>query len=598
MTQPEETISNDFQEFGLQPEILASIKELGFRKPTPIQQHAIPQLLSGVDVIGRARTGSGKTAAFGLPILHQLQAGSKKPQALILAPTRELAIQVSEAMESYAKHLRVKITTIYGGSPYPPQLSALKSGVAVVVGTPGRVLDHIKRGSLQLDEVNHVVLDEADEMLKMGFIEDVESILEATSKGRQMALFSATMPKAIRRIGTEFMTAPVEIQVESKGLTTEHIEQQWMASRDSRKTTALSRILEAWVDGSALIFTRTRLRCAEVADFLTKRGIMADALHGDMSQPARERVLDRFRSKTIRLLVATDVAARGIDVDHITHVINYDLPSNPETYVHRIGRTGRAGRSGVAISLVAPPDRRKISLFQKSLKVSIKEMQPPSLRQISQKRLEQVKRQLSERMEGTVEERMHKWLVELKEERDASFEEIACALMAELSEIKGIKYRHEADPLAAKSKTWTSETEKEQAYAEINAVEVILNIGKRDGVGPSDIVWAVSSGFDIPGSRLGRMKILGRKTLLGLPTDLAEIVLAKNITMEIRGKTVRVFPSTLENQQTVASEKRPRKKNRGFSDNSPGRVRKVRKHRGKQLKERSFAGRPKKRRKR
>ena len=337
---------------------MTSVSTLGFwshpgswiRDTTPIQSRAVPVLLEGVDVVGRARTGSGKTAAFGLPLLHRLQDGGKTVRALILAPTRELAIQVGEALESFATNLPIRVTTIYGGASYGPQLKALKKGVDIVVGTPGRVIDHIERGTLDLSQVEVLVLDEADEMLRMGFIEPVEFVLSSVPDDRQIALFSATMPPAIQKIAKRFLVKPVILPVEDDGV--EHIEQSYLRVTQRKKPAALTRVLLGTARGTTLVFARTRASCAKVADVLLKSGIAADAIHGDMNQAARERVIAKLKSKTLRVLVATDVAARGIDISHITHVVNYDLPGDNESYVHRIGRTARAGKEGAAISFV------------------------------------------------------------------------------------------------------------------------------------------------------------------------------------------------------------------------------------------------------
>jgi ATP-dependent RNA helicase DeaD len=356
--------SSPFDAFGLDPRLLSAIAAMGFSEPTPIQSEAIPVLLSGRDVVGRARTGSGKTAAYGLPLLERVKTGGRKVRALVLAPTRELAVQVAEALSACAADLPVRLATIYGGVPYAPQFAALREA-SVVVGTPGRVIDHMDRGSLDLSGVEVAVLDEADEMLRMGFVEDVERILGAMPSTRQTALFSATMPERIQAIARSHLTRPVEVQVEDSSVVVDHIRQRWIRVPDRFKLEALLRILAAESHEGTLVFARTRVACAEIAEALLEEGVTADALHGDMSQQARERVLNRLRARQLAVVVATDVAARGLDVAHLTHVVNFDLPEDLEGYVHRIGRTGRAGRSGLAITLAQPEDAHKIRQIER-----------------------------------------------------------------------------------------------------------------------------------------------------------------------------------------------------------------------------------------
>jgi ATP-dependent RNA helicase DeaD len=361
-------MTNEFVLIGLRPELVQTLIERGYNAPTPIQSELIPAMLAGRDVIGQSQTGSGKTAAFGLPILQTLQAGQRHVQSLIMAPTRELAIQVAEAMGQYGRRVGVRVLTVYGGQPYNTQISHLKKGVDVVVGTPGRLLDLIQRKSLDLQRVSSVVLDEADEMLSMGFIADIEAILEATPAERQTALFSATMPKSILRLANRYQRDPHTFTMGHQKLTVATVEQRYYLINESDRLAALTRLFEAEPIVSALVFARTRLCTGELANELVGRGFQAEVLNGDLSQEARERVMQRFRNNQIKVLVATDVAARGLDIDHVSHVFNFDLPQDPELYVHRIGRTGRAGKSGVAISLLTPKERwflRKIESYTK-----------------------------------------------------------------------------------------------------------------------------------------------------------------------------------------------------------------------------------------
>ncbi len=368
----------NFESFGLDPRLLRTLAEIGFVTPTPIQEAAIPALLEGRDVVGGARTGSGKTAAFGLPLMQRLGERTKGPRAIVLCPTRELALQVQGDLQIFAKAIGVRTLAVYGGAPYRPQFQALQSGVDVVVGTPGRVIDHLERGSLALDDVRMVVLDEADEMLRMGFLDAVERILGATPAARQTALFSATMPPPIRRLADQFLREPVDVAVEDKALTVEHIEQAYIVAQRQDKPEILIRVIRAEGAEGVLVFTNTRRDCAEVTEALCARGIPAEALHGDLDQAARERVLGRFRDGRVQVLVATDVAARGLDVDRIEMVVNYELPLDAESYVHRIGRTARAGRAGVAISMVSPRERSRLMNLQRKLGRSVSETRAPT----------------------------------------------------------------------------------------------------------------------------------------------------------------------------------------------------------------------------
>jgi len=384
----------EFTNFNLQPALMQALAELGYTTPTPIQSGMIPLMLSGVDVIGQAQTGTGKTAAFALPILNNYQP-RQAPQALVLAPTRELALQVAEAMQGYGRHLGVQVLAVYGGQGFSQQTMRLRRGVDIVVGTPGRLLDLLNRNILDLSGINTVVLDEADEMLKMGFIDDVEAILAKTPPARQTALFSATVPAPIRRLADKYMRAPQSVTIQRGQVTAVAIEQRYYLVRPSDKVAALTRILEHEDVKRGLIFARTRIGTAELATALTRQGFPAETLNGDLIQEARERVLSRFRNNQIQILVATDVAARGLDIDDISHVFNHDLPSEVEVYVHRIGRTGRASKTGIAISLITPAEHahlRRIETFtrQKFLRATL-----PSVEDIMQRRSTQLTEQVT-----------------------------------------------------------------------------------------------------------------------------------------------------------------------------------------------------------
>ncbi|MFE1646950.1 DEAD/DEAH box helicase [Microbacterium sp. P01] len=377
-----------FSDLGLDDGVLKALKDVGYETPSAIQAATIPLLLQGRDVVGLAQTGTGKTAAFALPILSRLDLAQKTPQALVLAPTRELALQVCEAFESYSAHLRgVHVLPVYGGQGYGQQLSALRRGVHIVVGTPGRIMDHLDKGTLDLSELKYLVLDEADEMLKMGFAEDVETILADTPDDKQVALFSATMPAQIRRISAQYLHDPEEITVKNKTTTSANTTQRYLMVSYPQKVDALTRILEVENFEGMIVFTRTKNETETLAEKLRARGYTAAAINGDVPQVQRERTVNQLKSGKLDILVATDVAARGLDVERISHVINYDLPIDTESYVHRIGRTGRAGRSGAAISFVTPRERRMLTSIEKATRQPLTEMKLPSVDDVTATRL-------------------------------------------------------------------------------------------------------------------------------------------------------------------------------------------------------------------
>lgn len=392
------TVDVTFKDLNLSPEVLKAITDIGYETPSPIQAQAIPALMTGNDILGMAQTGTGKTAAFALPALSQADIKQKNPQILVLAPTRELAIQVAEAFQGFAHHMKgFHVLPIYGGSDYGTQIRALNRGVHVVVGTPGRVMDHIRKGTLKLDTLKLLVLDEADEMLRMGFIDDVEWILQQTPESRQIALFSATMPKEVHRIATNYLNNPTEVIIKQQTATATTIEQKYLLVSGGHKLDALTRILEAEenIDGS-IIFVRTKTATVDLAERLEARGYAAAALNGDIAQNQRERIVDQLKKGKLDILVATDVVARGLDVPRISHVFNYDIPQDNESYVHRIGRTGRAGRSGTAVLFVTPRERRLLSSIERTTKSKIPEMHLPSTQDINDSRVEKFKSRIIE----------------------------------------------------------------------------------------------------------------------------------------------------------------------------------------------------------
>jgi len=392
------TVDVTFKDLNLKPEVLKAITDIGYETPSPIQAQAIPALMTGNDILGMAQTGTGKTAAFALPALSQADIKQKDPQVLVLAPTRELAIQVAEAFQGFAHHMKgFHVLPIYGGSDYGTQIRALKRGVHVVVGTPGRVMDHIRKGTLKLNNLKLMVLDEADEMLRMGFIDDVEWILQQTPESRQIALFSATMPKEVHRIAKNYLNNPTEVIIKQKTATATTIEQKYLLVSGGHKLDALTRILEAEDNlDASIIFVRTKTATVDLAERLEARGYAAAALNGDIAQNQRERIVDQLKKGKLDILVATDVVARGLDVPRISHVFNYDIPQDNESYVHRIGRTGRAGRSGTAVLFVTPRERRLLSSIERTTKSKIPEMHLPSTQDINDSRVEKFKSRIIE----------------------------------------------------------------------------------------------------------------------------------------------------------------------------------------------------------
>jgi len=562
-----------FNEFGLDIEIQKAVETLGFETATPIQAATIPTVLAGQDVIAKARTGSGKTAAFGLPMLERLKEGGKSPRGLILAPTRELALQVTDALRSFAKGLPIRIVTIYGGSPYPPQLKALRNGATLVVGTPGRVIDHMERGSLDLSAVEMFVLDEADEMLRMGFIEPVEQVLERLPSDRQIALFSATMPPAIQHVAQRFLQQPETIEVEATSLTVDHIEQFWIRSPARKKLDDLVRLLLADPSGYTLIFCRTRRGCAEVADTLTKRGVAADAIHGDLNQAARERVINRMRAKSLNVLVGTDVAARGIDVSHLTRVINFDYPGSAETYTHRIGRTGRAGAQGLAITLVTPTEQRKLRFLKKAVQYDIKEMDPPSNMDIAKQQRALLWAEVETVL--TEEDLSHEfeWLNEMSAASEVDPMAMAAAAIHMVNKSRGIDLappkpepkrrrneRREGED--SRNKRANRPAKDSQEVARVNEVEIFIGLGKAAGVRPGDIVGAFANEFHVSGSDIGRVMLFDKNAFIGLPRTVAEHVLNQHDKVTIRGRTTHM--SLARGQSHKPGEKRKTHKGRPF----------------------------------
>ncbi len=539
---------NTFASLGLRAEILRALNDLGYETPTPIQSAVIPLLLSGHDVIGQAQTGTGKTAAFILPILQHLNPEAGRPQALVLAPTRELALQVARAAQGYGAHMGVRVLSVYGGQPYGPQIRQLKQGVHLLVGTPGRMLDLLRKNLLDLSELRTLVLDEADEMLSMGFIEDIEAILAAAPAERQSALFSATMPPPIRRLADRYLRQPQVVAIEHKQRTVEAIEQRVYFVHNEDKLAALLRLLETEETDSALIFARTRADTGTLANALTSRGIPAEALNGDLSQDARERVLRRFKGRKISVLVATDVAARGLDIDHISHVINYDLPDNPEVYVHRIGRTGRAGRSGVAITLAAPRERGRVRRIEGYTRQRMTHTPLPTIEEMHIRRntrfLERLKVWLR-RGRGVKEREMVESMVaEGHDPVDIAVAALKMARGAEkalpLTPIAEVNL--ERGPRRARASREKRRTPRgtRSASHERGMVRLVFSAGRQQGIRPADVVGTIAHHADIPGRAIGAIHIRDSHTLVDVPEQFAAQVLAQNGRYRVRKQNVAI----------------------------------------------------------
>jgi len=527
-----------FADLGLSDPILRAVAEAGYEAPTPIQARTIPPLLAGRDLIGQAQTGTGKTAAFAIPMLEKLDLTRSEVQGLVLTPTRELALQVAEAIHTYSKYVgRVSVLPVYGGQPIQLQLKRLERGVHVVVGTPGRVMDHLRRGTLTLDAVRMVVLDEADEMLRMGFIEDVEWILAqspASGTGRQTALFSATLPSEVRRIANRHLHDPESIEIEHPTLTLPAIEQRYLnVVSPQQKLEALTRILETEPTEAVLIFTRTKNGSAEVAEKLQARGYAAEAMNGDMGQPQRESVIRRLRGGQLEIVVATDVAARGLDVERIGHVINYDIPNDVEAYVHRIGRTGRAGRAGVAVLFIAPRERRMMQEIERYTGQRLTAMRMPTQADVAARRIALFKQSIKQTLkQGDLD--LYLTLVEeLAQEEGLDMAEVAAAAARLARGDKPLEIELEPEP-------------REVPRAEDGMVRLFIAAGHSAGVRPGDIVGAIANEAGVPGKAIGSIDIYDHFTFVELPAQYQAQVLDKMSRTTIRGRPVEIRIATPE----------------------------------------------------
>ena len=555
-----------FSQMALKPTLLKALNAVGYELPTPIQAQTIPLLLEGRDVLGQAQTGTGKTAAFALPILSNLELKQKQPQVLVLTPTRELAIQVAEAFKTYASQIKTfHVLPVYGGQEYATQIRALQRGVHVIVGTPGRVMDHMRRGNIKLDRMKTLVLDEADEMLRMGFIDDVEWVLEQSPKQRQIALFSATMPAPIRKITQNYLRNPAEITIKVKATTAETIRQRYWPVTGTHKLDALTRILEAESFDAMLVFVRTKTATLEVAEKLEARGYRASALNGDIAQKNRERIITQLKAGKLDILVATDVAARGLDVDRISHVINYDIPHDTEAYVHRIGRTGRAGRQGDAILFVAPRENRMLQAIEKATRKQIELMELPSTDMVNNRRIEKFKQRISDTM-AEADLSLFKGLIEqYQQEQQVDTLDIAAALAKQMQgnapfllsgkavgkpvgevdrgdSVAGRRPRRKQPRDASEG---SARPRREQSDSREQAIETGMDrfrieVGHQHKVKPGNIVGAIANEADIDSKYIGRINIFEEYSLVDLPENMPKELLRELKNVRVAGQRLSI----------------------------------------------------------
>ncbi len=569
MNEPEEVQSNtSFADLGLDPRVLKTVRELGYETPTAIQAATIPPLLAGHDVVGRAQTGTGKTAAFALPVLTRLSHAQKAPEALVLCPTRELALQVCEAFASYGAHLPgVHVLPVYGGQGYGVQLSALRRGVQVVVGTPGRVMDHLEKGTLDLTQLRFLVLDEADEMLKMGFAEDVETILADTPADKQVALFSATMPTTIRKIAKKYLTDPVEIHIKTKTTTVVTTTQRYLRVVQSQKLDALTRILEVENFEAMIIFARTKQETEQLAERLRARGFAATALNGDVAQAQRERTINQLKSGRLDILVATDVAARGLDVDRISHVVNYDIPTDTESYVHRIGRTGRAGRSGDAISFVTPRENHLLRAIEKATRQELTPMPLPTVEDVNSTRLSKFDNAITTALESESVDFFRDVVAHYVREHDVPEVDVAAALAIVLQGSTPLLMDDVPEPQPSERSQGKAKGAQRDAprgsrsrtHSELATYRI--NVGRRHRVEPRQIVGALANEGGLGRDDFGHIDIRIDHSLVELPAQLPAGAIEALANTRISGKLIELSRTT-----STGRPERDRKK--------PGRTRK------------------------
>jgi ATP-dependent RNA helicase DeaD len=564
--------SPGFRDLNLSPAVLEALADVGYEAPSPIQAATIPPLLAGADILGQAQTGTGKTAAFALPVLSKIDLARAQPQALVLVPTRELAIQVAEAFQRYAAHLReFHVLPVYGGQSYTPQLKGLKRGAHVIVGTPGRVMDHMKRGTLELGGLGFLVLDEADEMLQMGFLDDIEWILEQTPPTRQVALFSATIPHAIRRIAQKHLRSPVEITIQGKTTTAPNIRQRYWLVSGLHKLDALTRILEAESFDGMLVFVRTKLETVELAERLEARGFDAAALNGDIPQQQRERTIANLKAGKVDIVVATDVAARGLDVERISHVVNYDVPYDSESYVHRIGRTGRAGRKGEAILFIAPRERNMLRIIERATRQKIEEMNLPSIADVNEQRVARFKQRIADTLATGEGEVFRPMIEQLERDQNVSAVQIAAALASLvqggtpllLAEKPGHqdaagspKVAQEARGDGARSdrgggasvrgergsgEKFERHAPRRPAGSEKIAFESFrVEVGQVHGVKPGNLVGAIANEAGLEGRHIGHVDIRQDHSFVDLPEGMPKEIFRELKKVRVVGRELQI----------------------------------------------------------
>ena len=547
-----------FRDLALIEPLLKALDDVGYETPSPIQAQVIPHMLQGKDVLGQAQTGTGKTAAFALPILSRIDLRQKDPQVLVLAPTRELAIQVAEAFQRYATHLKgFHVLPIYGGQDYSTQLRQLKRGAHVIVGTPGRVMDHMRKGTLNLDGLSVLVLDEADEMLRMGFIDDVEWVLEKTPDDIQIALFSATMPSVIRKIAQEYLHEPEQITIKVTSASAEFIRQRfWMVS-GVHKLDALTRILEAETFEGMIIFVRTKTATIELAEKLEARGYSAAAINGDMSQALRERTIAHLKNGKLDILIATDVAARGLDVDRITHVVNYDIPYDTESYIHRIGRTGRAGRTGDAILFIAPRERKLLGNIEKATKQKVEEMGLPSTEVINNKRISRFKQNITDTLAAEELGFFSQLIEQYQQEHNVSALEIAAALaklvqgdtpllMQNLPKktYESREDRPQRDDRSQREDRPQRDRKPKRVFgaggAAIEMETFRIEVGHTHGVKPGNIVGAIANETGIDGDHIARIRIEDDYSTVELPAGMPKELIEELKKIRVAGQQLNI----------------------------------------------------------
>jgi len=561
-------MSNDFSsqsgfcELGLIKPVLKALDKMGYETPTPVQEQAIPYVLAGRDLLGQAQTGTGKTAAFALPLLSRIDLKKMEPQVLVLAPTRELAIQVAESFQQYASQMKgFHVLPIYGGQAYDGQFRRLKRGVHVVVGTPGRVMDHMRRGTLSLKALSCLVLDEADEMLRMGFIDDVKWVLEQTPPERQVALFSATIPKVIRQIAQKYLNNPVEITIKAQTATVEATRQRfWMVS-GFHKLDALTRILEAETFDGVLIFVRTKTATVELSEKLEARGYSSAPINGDIAQSKRERTIEQLKKGKLNILVATDVAARGLDVDRISHVINYDIPYDTESYIHRIGRTGRAGRSGEAILFVAPREKHMLRAIERATKQKIELLELPSTEMINDKRIANFEQRITDTMAAGGLEFYYDLMEKYLQEHNVPAVEIAAALA---------KLVQGDEPLLLTNKpkkqkvTFEDRPRKEKPFTKRGRASSVpekgmerfrIEVGHNHDVNPGNIVGAIANEAGIDSKFIGRINIYDDFSTVDLPEGMSRDILRTLKKVWVSGQQLRISRLDERGKQQYVKDK-------------------------------------------